>query len=290
MTMRRAMDNFAGKMILAGQLLNAVNAEAISHHHRPDQEPQLRHSWKQLAAEQRRNIKKKHAHAPKFIDGAPAHEKQKLPHGAFGWTEDGQPFGLNFNHQYVRKGQEKNYPRLSPPFEGRTKQGAVVYDIRLPEKVNTAWAKLGEKFKQVAEHNSVLRGTGWYATEGFRSVEDQERIKASKDGAWATKPRYSEHHVGAVDVFHGNRKDIYYFRYDPERVLRNPNYLPPAVQCGFIPTMLGEAWHDFWVGEKAAAAYWRVYGQDIVRSQTGLELRDGKIVKKEGGISLLREI
>lgn len=190
-------------------------------------------------------------------------EQKKLPPGAFGWDQDGLPFGLNFQG-YVFYTEEPNHPDLVP-FDGVETDGNVK-EMRLRKTTYENFQALCRELEESGP--AELKQLGCHVTEAFRTLVDQKKIKAEKK-EWAADPGKSPHHKGrAIDLLGGNTVEMYNWLFEPREVLADRDYIPRAVRYGFVLTVMKEGWHLEDVGKEQAAVYWKKNGKKIVAQQS----------------------
>lgn len=194
-------------------------------------------------------------------------EKKKLPEGAYAFDQYGQPYGWKFQnkYQFFKSGEKIDFPDLVKPFAGKEINGHEL-DIQLRSDAFAAYTSLKAEFAKTA--SAHLREIGFYLTEGFRTMEKQIALR-KKLGSVAAHPGQSEHHLGTtIDIRNGKNEEMYKWLMGGPADWAKKDFMPRAIEHGFVPTVRIEPWHFRFVGKTAAESYWHKLKAQIIDGHT----------------------
>ncbi|MBI5728598.1 MAG: hypothetical protein HY984_02495 [Candidatus Magasanikbacteria bacterium] len=106
-------------------------------------------------------------------------EGKELPEGAEDRDPYGEPYGWAWQNQYEYVSEEDGIPPedLSEPFDGRSRNGALIEDkLRLRKEAYAEWQTLCAEFEKAGKRNAILREMGCFLTEGYRTRSDQVKL------------------------------------------------------------------------------------------------------------------
>ncbi|MDO8626722.1 MAG: polysaccharide deacetylase family protein [Candidatus Magasanikbacteria bacterium] len=214
------------------------------------------------------------------IDETPDGGARELPPGAFGLDQWGQPYAWPMMaHKFLEKDTDLEKLDLCEPFEGRDTSGKTIAGLRLTKEARQAMQALEAEF--AAEQNPELQAIGGiFATEAGRTIAYHkgklwkdlvERYGEETARKVTVEPGFSEHHTfNAIDFNQANRLVVYNFFMNPEKALRDKNFVPRIIRLGFIPTARGEPWHWRFVGTEKAKEFYQKYRVEIIKTHTRL--------------------
>ena len=194
-------------------------------------------------------------------------EKKKLPEGAYAFDQYGQPYGWKFQnkYQFFKSGETITFPDLVKPFAGKETNGHEL-DVQLRSDAFAAYTSLKADFEKTAPAH--VREMGFFITEGFRTMEKQIALR-KKLGSVAAHPGQSEHHLGTtIDIRNGKNEEMYHWLMGRPADWAKKDFVPRAIEHGFVPTVRIEPWHFRFVGKTAAEGYWHKLKAQIIDGHT----------------------
>jgi hypothetical protein len=189
---------------------------------------------------------------------------RELPKGAFGFDSSGVPFGWDLrNYEYFKS--EPSLPDLTE-FLGRSSTDEII-KVKLREEAFNSFQLLMVEADNELKKIPGLKNRNLEISSGFRTFAEQAELRKKyeeKRGPYAELPGRSEHHLGtAVDIKSAKVESVYKWLMGDPRSLRDPNYVPPMIRYGFVPTVSSEPWHYRYVGKSEADAFWIKYRDNI---------------------------